>query len=103
VGDTGATGASVGQAESVEAAGAAVAARSGGRQHAHLAGVVPLEEVLQSVPTAAHAHHHVPTLKKLRKKSVLFINLVVNLHVSGLLCTFALKFIFYLSVYVYGS
>jgi hypothetical protein len=61
------------EAQSVEAAGTAVAPGAGGRhvpsaQHAHLARVVALKEVLQGVPAAAHAYHHVPTLEKLKDK-----------------------------------
>lgn len=45
--------------------GAALAAsRQRAGQRGRLTGVVPAEEVLQGVPAAAHAHHHVPALQQ---------------------------------------
>lgn len=41
------------------------------RHEAHLAGLVARQEVLQRVPAAAHADHHVPPLQQLWKKLTL--------------------------------
>lgn len=47
-------------------AGAAAAAL---RHEAHLARLVARQEVLQRVPPAADAHHHVPTLQQLQQSN----------------------------------
>ena len=70
----------------VAAADAVGVHRGGWRRRAlatedpHLAGVVPRQEVVQGVPAAAHAHHHVSALQQLQSSvnQIIFFFILLN-------------------------